>query len=140
MPPVNGQVPLWDDTLWPPVKWGDAPPGVPATTVQPETSYGLNPNVGTSTKFAREDHTHGSPPGAVGGLARADLSAQCDGQATVFTLPANYVPGSLWVWIQGLFQGVAPNAHYEEIAPNQFRVLDDLLEAGVELVVAYVPA
>lgn len=35
--------------------------GTPATTVTDETTYGITPAVGTSTNYAREDHTHGSP-------------------------------------------------------------------------------
>ena len=35
--------------------------GVPATTVQGETSYGISSAVGTATSYAREDHTHGTP-------------------------------------------------------------------------------
>lgn len=33
----------------------------PATTVVAETSFGLSPAAGSSAKFAREDHTHGTP-------------------------------------------------------------------------------
>lgn len=35
--------------------------GIPATTVTSETSFGIAPVVGTGTKYARDDHTHGSP-------------------------------------------------------------------------------
>ena len=35
--------------------------GTPATTVTDETNYGVSPAVGTSTNYAREDHTHGTP-------------------------------------------------------------------------------
>lgn len=35
--------------------------GVPATTVTSETSFGITPAVGVGTKYARDDHTHGSP-------------------------------------------------------------------------------
>ena len=35
--------------------------GTPASTVTDETSYGASKAVGTSTNYAREDHTHGSP-------------------------------------------------------------------------------
>lgn len=35
--------------------------GIPATTVTSETSFGVTPAVGTGTKYARDDHTHGSP-------------------------------------------------------------------------------
>ena len=38
----------------------------PASTVVSETSYGQAPSVGTSTNYAREDHTHGTPAGGSG--------------------------------------------------------------------------
>lgn len=36
--------------------------GTPAVSVVSETSYGQNSAVGTGTNYARQDHTHGSPP------------------------------------------------------------------------------
>jgi hypothetical protein len=36
--------------------------GTPSTTVVSETTPGLQPIVGTSTDYARGDHSHGSPP------------------------------------------------------------------------------
>ena len=35
--------------------------GTPASSVVSETSFGLSPIVGTSTNYARQDHSHGSP-------------------------------------------------------------------------------
>lgn len=35
--------------------------GTPASSVTDETTYGITPAVGTSTNFARQDHTHGTP-------------------------------------------------------------------------------
>ena len=35
--------------------------GTPASTVVSETSFGQSPAVGTSTDYARGDHTHGTP-------------------------------------------------------------------------------
>jgi len=35
--------------------------GTPASSVVSETSFGLSPAVGTSTDYARGDHSHGSP-------------------------------------------------------------------------------
>ncbi len=35
--------------------------GTPATTVVSSTSFGQSPAVGTSTDYARGDHTHGTP-------------------------------------------------------------------------------
>jgi hypothetical protein len=51
--------------------------GTPATTVTDETTYGITPDVGTDTEYARQDHTHGSPPdpatvGFVGALLISD--------------------------------------------------------------------
>jgi hypothetical protein len=36
--------------------------GTPSTTVVSETTPGLQPVVGTSTDYARGDHSHGTPP------------------------------------------------------------------------------
>ena len=36
--------------------------GTPSTTVVSETTPGLQPIVGTSTDYARGDHSHGTPP------------------------------------------------------------------------------
>jgi len=36
--------------------------GTPSTTVVSETTPGLQPVVGTSTNYARGDHSHGTPP------------------------------------------------------------------------------
>lgn len=41
--------------------------GVPATTVTDETDWDVTPAVGTSTNYAREDHTHGTPAEPSGG-------------------------------------------------------------------------
>lgn len=37
-------------------------PTTPATTVTDETTYGISKIAGILTSYAREDHTHGSPP------------------------------------------------------------------------------
>lgn len=39
--------------------------GTPATTVVAETAFGAASAVGASTNYAREDHTHGTPPNPV---------------------------------------------------------------------------
>lgn len=52
------------------------PAGVtPASTVVSETSYGQTPAVGTSSNFAREDHTHGTPAPGGGGISAATALA-----------------------------------------------------------------
>jgi hypothetical protein len=61
MPPSNGQVPTWNSSLNPPFAWDDPPAGTPASTVVYETSWGLSPTVGTSTDYARANHSHGTP-------------------------------------------------------------------------------
>ena len=61
--------------------------GTPATTVQSETSFGISPAVGTSTNYAREDHTHGSPtaPGGSGGPgADFDVSSVTSGMTPYY--------------------------------------------------------
>ena len=48
--------------------WVDKPVGgggTPATTVTSETSFSISPIVGTLDGYAREDHTHGTPPDPV---------------------------------------------------------------------------
>ena len=49
-------------------EWIDSAAGVPADTVANETSFGLSPDAGTSTDYARGDHTHGSQPYPIGGV------------------------------------------------------------------------
>lgn len=41
----------------------------PATTVVTEQAFGQAPAVGTDKTYAREDHTHGTPPAPVGGTS-----------------------------------------------------------------------
>lgn len=43
------------------VRLSDITTDGPATTVEDETTFGISPDVGTGTKFARDDHTHGTP-------------------------------------------------------------------------------
>lgn len=43
--------------------------GTPASSVVSETTFGLTPAVGTSTAYARADHTHGSPPALTGDVS-----------------------------------------------------------------------
>lgn len=53
--------------------------GTPATTVESETTWNITPAVGTDTEYARQDHTHGTPPepasGGVGPLLIEDTPA-----------------------------------------------------------------
>jgi hypothetical protein len=43
----------------------DGPPRGSSTAVVSETSFGLTPAVGTSSLYAKEDHTHGTPANPV---------------------------------------------------------------------------
>jgi hypothetical protein len=56
--------------------------GIPATTVVSETAFGQTPAVGTSTKYARQDHTHGTP-GAIIDILYADLYTLYDAATLV---------------------------------------------------------
>lgn len=53
--------------------------GTPATTVVTETSFGQASAVGTSTDYARADHTHGTP------AAPVTAAGWTDGGTTVYT-------------------------------------------------------
>jgi hypothetical protein len=46
--------------------------GTPATTVESETTFGLSPSVGTDTEYARQDHSHGTPPAPTAASVGAD--------------------------------------------------------------------
>jgi hypothetical protein len=56
--------------------------GAPATTVTDETAWGIVPDVGVGTDFAREDHTHGTPTAptaaSVGAIASGVLTTNED--------------------------------------------------------------
>lgn len=59
--PTDGQVPVYDlaSQKWKNVTFSGG--GTPASSVVDETSYGQSSDVGTSTDFARADHSHGTP-------------------------------------------------------------------------------
>ncbi len=48
-----------------PIDGGGGGSGTPASSVVSETSYSQSPAVGTSTDYARADHTHGTPASAI---------------------------------------------------------------------------
>ena len=57
------------DPLPPNGRWFKLPPSpAPATSVVSETSFGQAPAVGTTARFSREDHTHGTPALGTGAL------------------------------------------------------------------------
>lgn len=85
--------------------------GTPATTVVSETTAGQSPAVGTSTNYAREDHTHGTPAGGAGatvGQATIDFGATEDGIASVTVATASALTASK---IQVTPAGVATADH-----------------------------
>ena len=48
--------------------------GTPATSVESETSFGVAAAVGSSTNYARQDHTHGSPTAPTAASVGADAA------------------------------------------------------------------
>lgn len=62
--------------------------GTPASSVVSEQSYGQSPAVGTSSDYARGDHTHGTPPALT--PAGSVVSATSYGQIPVTGTSANY--------------------------------------------------
>ncbi len=99
--------------------------GTPASTVTDETTFGITPAVGTDTEYARQGHTHGSPPNPVTEAAILALVGShvhvayethtSDGATTTFTLDQIYEPGSVMAWNRttGTMFGVT------EVLPDQ---------------------
>lgn len=78
--------------------------GTPASTVTSETSFGASPAVGSSTEYARADHTHGTPPDPIPAhLAALDPHPQYALDAQIATLQEG---------IQFRDEGVALGAPY----------------------------
>lgn len=68
--------------------------GTPASTVTSETSYGVSSAVGTSTNYAREDHTHGTPSlGTTGATACAGNDARLSDARTPTTHAVSHKSG-----------------------------------------------
>jgi hypothetical protein len=68
--------------------------GIPATTVTSETSYGITPAVGIGTKYARDDHTHGSmatPTKTTVGLSNVDNTSDVNKPVSTAQATANGV-------------------------------------------------
>ena len=62
--------------------------GTPATTVTDETTWGVAPAVGADTSYARQGHTHGTPPAPTAGSVGADpagSAAAAIGAAAAYT-------------------------------------------------------
>jgi len=64
--------------------------GTPATTVTSETTYGIASAVGTSTNYARQDHTHGSPTAPVIPNPATTVTTQAVGDAAVVGTATTY--------------------------------------------------
>ncbi len=62
--------------------------GTPASSVVSETSYGQSPVVGTSTDYARGDHSHGTPPALT--PASSVVSETSYGQVSAVGTSTNY--------------------------------------------------
>lgn len=88
--PAPNVIPKTDGTGQIPAGFIPAP-GVAATTVVSETGYGQAAVVGTDTEYARQDHTHGTPP-QIAPLAHA-AAHQNGGSDEVGSLAAT--PGAI---------------------------------------------
>lgn len=72
--------------------------GTPAVSVTSETTYGITSAVGTSTNYARQDHTHGSPATPVttlAGTANQITASASTGPVTLSLPSALTAPGTL---------------------------------------------
>jgi hypothetical protein len=68
-----------------PIDGGGGGSGTPASSVVSETSYSQSPAVGTSTDYARADHTHGTPApsGVSSGFFNGLFGDAGDGDVTI---------------------------------------------------------
>jgi hypothetical protein len=80
-----GFVSLDDGATWLAFAESEGGAGTPATTVTDETTWGITPAVGTSTDYARADHTHGSPAEPAGGAGRWEVLLTEDGSEPLTT-------------------------------------------------------
>jgi hypothetical protein len=121
--PVTGQ--LWYDSTnnilkwWDGGQWVDAMGGagaVPAGTVVAETVFAQATAVGTSTLYARQDHTHGSPNHVAADHATIPLDALADpvgdiSMATHFitnlATPVNPNDGATKAYVDGVAVGLS---------------------------------
>jgi hypothetical protein len=59
----------------------------PSGTVSSETTYGIVPAAGTSAKYSRGDHTHGSPPTpTVGATLDSAVGTSANAYASILSL------------------------------------------------------
>lgn len=111
---------LREDATW------AAPPGgggTPAGSVVTETTYGQPPAVGTSTDYARADHTHGTPAASAGSATtvEVDLGAtpRFRGQFTI-TDASITATSKVLVWqAPGPYTGKGTRADEAELQPVQ---------------------
>jgi hypothetical protein len=117
-------------------------PTQPATTVVSERSFNRSASIGTSVRYAREDHTHGTPPNPVvahvaletahnAHLVTGDVQGTL-GATSVMALrgvnlgappasPAN--DGNVLIFRTGVWQAEAPSATVIEHTPQAGRYL-----------------
>lgn len=65
-----------------------------ATSVVSETTFGQSPIVGTSTAYARQDHSHGTPDNPVAGFTGTQAVVTSTGPPVV-TVTMHYTNGLL---------------------------------------------
>jgi hypothetical protein len=99
----------------PPAGSGGGGGGTPASTVVTETSFGQASAVGTSTNYARGDHTHGTPAApshpslttlgwsASGHTGTSSSVAGFNGAGAAQTIQAT-VEGSVLTYVGGILQ------------------------------------
>lgn len=64
----------WNGAAWELISSGGGGGPSPATTVVAETAFGQTSAVGTGLKYAREDHTHGTPAAPAGGTPASTVT------------------------------------------------------------------
>lgn len=92
--PTAGTVLGWSGTDWRPTTLSTPAPGA---SVIPATSFGLASSAGSSSAFARADHTHGTPtlPAAGGDLSGSLTAATVTGLRGTPVSPAAPAPGDV---------------------------------------------
>jgi hypothetical protein len=83
----------------------------PAATVTDETSYGLAPAVGIGLAYARDDHSHGSPPDGLAGDVGGTFGANSIG--AIQTVPVNSVAGLGPIQVDALTAGIKSGPYVE---------------------------
>ena len=73
-----------------------------------------------------------------GDMKQADLSSQCNGSNTSFTIPENYQAGSLRVYYNGIRQ--VEGETFSEHNSTTFTTKDFTPESGDYLTVDYIPS